>query len=207
MEAFIQGYLNSRWGYTQQQVRNHCSRLPSAWDAIDRSISLIISACCLIFYSVGYSQHAVVVRQGKKRMYTMTFKILFIYLFIFLLFSPLKLVLPLFAHYSELTDLMSSAWAYCMQDHPQLEAPPALTSQDVTRAFHTSNILRGGKKKRGKSSLPKLRGLGLKPRGCASTPLQKPPCYIRIRPVIVRTEWQRLRTQLFLCQSSPVTPQ
>lgn len=80
----------------------------------------------------------------------------------------------------ERTSPPSIAWAYRMQDHPYPEAPPALTSQDVTRASHTSNILQargGGQRKGVKALYLSWGGLGLKPRGCASTPLQKPPCH------------------------------
>lgn len=52
---------------------------------------------------------------------------------------------------------------------------------DITRRHKGIPYIKysaGRKKKRGKSSLPKLKGLGLTPRGCASTPLQKASCHI-----------------------------
>lgn len=173
-----------------------CCRYPSALDAIVCSVCQIISVLSLI--SLDIIQPTCQFCKTGKQFYN--------YEFPGFVICSLKPVLP----HSPTTQSDQShllAWAFCLRDHPSLDGPLTCSdirrgitrrhkvSQGVTRASHTSNILQG--EKRGKSALPKMRGLGLKPRGCASAPLQKLPCH-NIKPLIIRTEWQCLRSPVFL---------
>lgn len=143
-----------------------CTRHPSASDAIDWSASLHNFFLLSHLYTVEAAASVQLCKTGKRFLQLRPSR--------FFSFIPEN---QCFSFHTLLGADQSAV--YCVGIlHAGSTMAGGTSCSDITRRHKGIPYIKysaGRRKEKGeKSSLPKLRGLGLKPRGCACTPLQTP---------------------------------